>query len=117
MASFWTRVGALSGACAVGLGAFGAHGLKNHVTDDKMMEAWKTASSYHLAHSLAIVLAPIANKHATTHWSARLFFGGTLLFAGSLYAMVLTDVRKLGAITPIGGTALIGGWICLAAGS
>jgi uncharacterized membrane protein YgdD (TMEM256/DUF423 family) len=100
---------ALLGASAVALGAFGAHGLKGHV-DAAGLATWKTAAGYHLAH--AVALAAIAEeRHAL---AAKAFTAGVLLFSGSLYLLVLTGVGWLGAITPLGGLFLIGGWLALA---
>jgi uncharacterized membrane protein YgdD (TMEM256/DUF423 family) len=95
-ASLWWKLGAVSGASAVLLGAFGAHGLRNSVTDPKMLKNWETAAHYQLAHSLVLLAAPLCRRPAL---AGGLIASGTLLFSGSLYAMVLTDQRKLGAIT------------------
>jgi uncharacterized membrane protein YgdD (TMEM256/DUF423 family) len=115
-ASGWLATGALFGATAVALGAFGAHGLKARVTAD-LLVVFETAARYHLVHALAIVtVAGAADRFpgpcaAAAGW---LFVAGILLFSGSLYLMVLTGARALGAITPLGGLALIAGWIALA---
>ncbi len=102
-------VAALLGALAVTLGAFGAHGLRDHV-DPAALVTWKTAASYHLAH--AVVLAAIASdRHALP---AKLMAIGVVLFSGSLYALVLSGVGWLGAVTPLGGLCLIAGWCALA---
>eukprot|EP00297_Palpitomonas_bilix_P016358 CAMPEP_0113912664 /NCGR_PEP_ID=MMETSP0780_2-20120614/29063_1 /TAXON_ID=652834 /ORGANISM="Palpitomonas bilix" /LENGTH=118 /DNA_ID=CAMNT_0000909669 /DNA_START=8 /DNA_END=364 /DNA_ORIENTATION=+ /assembly_acc=CAM_ASM_000599 len=108
----WWRLAAASGAIAVGLGAFGAHGLRGKV-DDKMMKTWETASHYHLLHSLALALVPISPAGAS-RIAGCAFSAGMLLFSGSLYALVLTENKKLGMITPVGGLSLIGGWLALA---
>jgi uncharacterized membrane protein YgdD (TMEM256/DUF423 family) len=92
-------------------GAFGAHALQARVTDPKMLEHWKTASQYQLLHSCAACLAATVSTSPT---SAALLLGGNLLFSGSLYALVLTGKKKLGAITPIGGLMYILGWLALA---
>ena len=97
-------VASLSGALAVSLGAFGAHALKGRVTSDDL-EIWKTASTYHFIHTLAI----LANTRKQNALSNKLFLAGMLVFSGSLYALVLTSYKKLGAVTPIGGFLLIGG--------
>ena len=111
---------AANGFLAVLLGAFGAHGLRARFegTADavKRLEWWQTASSYHLSHALAIGLAAALaarTGHALAAVSGYAFTGGILLFSGSLYVMTLTGVRALGAITPIGGLALLAGWACL----
>mmetsp|Transcript_44667 Transcript_44667/g.109001 ORF Transcript_44667/g.109001 Transcript_44667/m.109001 type:complete len:116 (+) Transcript_44667:52-399(+) len=110
------KAAAASGALAIALGAFGAHGLKSKV-DPAMLKTWETASHYHLAHSAAL-LAMATNSSALTKRAAKvappLMVAGICLFSGSLYLMVLTNKKALGAITPIGGLMLIGGWLALA---
>lgn len=103
------KAAAISGAAAVTLGAFGAHALQRRVTDPRMLDVWKTASQYHLLHSVALIGAA---AHPST-LPAAFFIGGITLFSGSLYAMVVTDQRWLGAITPIGGASFIAGWLAL----
>ena len=109
-------LGALNGALAVILGAFGAHGLKARV-DESMLATWATASEYHFYHALALLLAGLLAKAygvsnlVTAGW---VMFTGMLVFSGSLYILVLTGQKWLGAITPLGGTALIIGWLMLA---
>jgi uncharacterized membrane protein YgdD (TMEM256/DUF423 family) len=113
----WLSTGALLGAAAVGLGAFGAHGLRTRVPAD-LLTVFETAARYHLVHALAIVAVAWASDRfpgACATAAGWLFLGGVLLFSGSLYAMVLTGARVLGAITPLGGLLLIAGWIALAA--
>ncbi|WP_299326912.1 DUF423 domain-containing protein [Parasphingopyxis sp.] len=96
---------ALSGAMAVGAGAFGAHGAQGDAAE------WlKTGAQYQLAHALAALLAVQFDARGP----AWLFVAGGLIFAGTLYLMALGLPRWLGAITPIGGTLLIGGWLWLA---
>ncbi|HET8946103.1 MAG TPA: DUF423 domain-containing protein [Candidatus Polarisedimenticolia bacterium] len=112
----WLSTGAILGAAAVGLGAFGAHGLKSRVTAD-LLAVFETAARYHLVHALAIVaVAWVVERHpgACATAAGWLFLAGIVLFSGSLYALVLTGVRGLGAITPLGGLLLIAGWILLA---
>lgn len=113
-AETWIRIGAVSAALAVGLGAFGAHGLRDTLSPERM-DVWRTAAHYHLVHSVAIVA--IAAAASTTlglrGLSLSLMAGGIVVFAGSLYALCLSDVRALGAITPIGGLAFIAGWLSL----
>jgi uncharacterized membrane protein YgdD (TMEM256/DUF423 family) len=111
--SVWSQVGCLSGAASVALGAFGAHGLKSRVTDPAMLATWNTAAQYHLIHSVMLTVAPMISPRSHI-WSVRLFSAGITLFSGSLYAIVLTNQKKFGAIAPIGGSALIAGWIALA---
>ena len=109
MADQYWRVGAISGALAVLCGAFGAHALRARVSPE-LLKTWETAASYHLVHSVALLAA--ASSNATT--AGALFSGGIVLFSGSLYALVLTGQRRLGAITPIGGVLLAAGWAALA---
>ncbi|KUI66117.1 hypothetical protein VM1G_01380 [Cytospora mali] len=109
--TYW-RVGAIYGAAAVCLGAFGAHGLKNRVSDPAKIASWNTAAQYHLAHSIALLIArdnPVA---------AGLFTAGMTMFSGSIYALILDPARFrfLGPVTPLGGLCLIGGWLSLAFG-
>ena len=108
----WWRVAGIWGALAVALGAFGAHGLKQVVTDPHLLEVWDTGARYHLVH--AVALLGVAAHPNSPAWAGRLFLLGTLFFSGSLYAMALTDVRILGAVTPIGGVCFIAGWLVLA---
>jgi uncharacterized membrane protein YgdD (TMEM256/DUF423 family) len=112
----WLSTGAVLGAAAVGLGAFGAHGLRSRVTAD-LLAVFETAARYHLIHALAIVAVAWAAERfpgVCTTAAGWLFVTGIVLFSGSLYALVLTGVRGLGAITPLGGLAFIAGWIALA---
>src|SRR5664279_3350248 len=102
---------------AVALGAFGAHALKGHLDTD-MTAVWQTAVQYHAWHALALlgvgILLQVTPGRAGLGASAWLFVGGIMLFSGSLYAMALTGVRALGAITPLGGVAFLAGWAVLA---
>lgn len=113
-ASRWIALGALSGALTVGLGAFGAHALKERLAADELA-IWSTAVQYQGLHALALVafglLAERARVSALAGW---LFLLGTLFFSGSLYALALGAPRWCGAITPLGGIALIAGWLALA---
>ncbi len=110
-------VGALLGALGVALGAFGAHGLKPMVTPD-MLANFETGVRYHMLHALALFAADaVGARHPNSRLPALagwLFVAGIVIFSGSLYIMALTGLRWLGAITPIGGVALVGGWLCLA---
>lgn len=109
-------LGALSAAVAVAAGAFGAHGLKARLAPD-LLAVFETGARYHLAHALGLLavglLAARAPSAAAT-WAGWLLAAGTVLFSGSLYALALTGVRALGAVTPLGGVAFIAGWIALA---
>ena len=104
-----TAAAAALGALAVAAGAFGAHLLAGHVPADRV-EVWQTAARYHLVH--AVVLLVLADRPG--RWAYRLVAAGTVVFAGSLYALVLLDLPVLGAVTPVGGALLIAGWTTLA---
>ena len=108
----WWQIAGVIGALGVGLGAFGAHGLRNVVSEPALLATWETAARYHLVHALALGL--VAAHPASPKVAGLLFVGGIVIFSGSLYALVLTEQRWLGAITPLGGVALIAGWLVLA---
>jgi len=106
-------LGAAVMALAVVLGAFGAHGLKGH-TDAAGLATWETAVRYQAWHGLALLALALAGDllSARGQKAAAWCFGvGILIFSGSLYVLVLSGVKWLGAITPIGGVAMIAGWI------
>ena len=100
----------------VGAGAFGAHGLRHSVGPD-MLAVWQTAVLYQFVHGFGL-LAIVAIRpmlQASLAKAAIIFMlAGILIFSGSLYALVLSDVRGLGAITPIGGVSFMVGWLLLA---
>jgi uncharacterized membrane protein YgdD (TMEM256/DUF423 family) len=106
------RIAAISGFLAVALGAFGAHGLKATLELHGTLAVWQTAALYHLVHS--VVLLMLAQKDAPARTSFVLFTTGVIVFSGSLYLLAVTNVKWLGAITPLGGLCLLAGWICLA---
>ena len=105
------RLGSLSCALAVLLGAFGAHSLKTILTPERL-QTFETAVRYQLFASLGIQLASLAQPRRP--YPMQLLFAGTLLFSGSLYLLVATDILWLGAITPLGGLCMIAAWILLA---
>jgi uncharacterized membrane protein YgdD (TMEM256/DUF423 family) len=107
----WLGTAAVCGALAVVAGAFGAHGLKAQLSADQL-SAWTTASQYHLLHSVVLLaLALFARgSERSVDLQAGLFLAGTVLFAGSIYLLVLTGQKWLGPVTPLGGLLLIGGW-------
>lgn len=107
---------ALMGGLAVAAGAFGAHALKRKL-DVEMLAAFEVGVRYQMYHALAIGLAVFVSTLTAGHFvqlAAWFFLLGTIVFSGSLYILTLTGVRTWGAITPIGGLLLIGGWLCLA---
>jgi uncharacterized membrane protein YgdD (TMEM256/DUF423 family) len=105
----WTLVGGLIGLCGVAAGAFGAHGLKAVVTPNRL-ETFEVAVRYQMYHALALLLAGLLDARA----AAWCFLAGTVIFSGSLYLLVLTEQRWLGAVTPVGGLVLLAGWVLLA---
>ncbi len=107
----WWRIAGVVGALGVALGAFGAHGLKQVVTDPHLLDVWETAARYHVLHALALL--GVAAHPGRPRIPGPLFLAGIAVFSGSLYLMAVTGIRWLGAITPIGGVCLIGGWLAL----
>ncbi|MCB9488305.1 MAG: DUF423 domain-containing protein [Deltaproteobacteria bacterium] len=109
-------IAAVLGATGVALGAFGAHGLRS-MADAKMLEIWETAARYQQIHAVALLgVALWMERHPSglANASAIAMAVGVLIFSGTLYVLVLTGMRWLGAITPLGGTALIVAWVLLA---
>lgn len=116
-----TKILLVSGAILAGmgvlLGAFGAHGLKKTMSME-MMEIYKTAVDYHFIHAIGILLTGLFLLHYPDSkillWAGISFIIGIVLFSGSLYGLSLTEFRKLGMITPVGGLAFIIGWFLMA---
>ena len=106
-----TRIAAIAGFLAVALGAFGAHGLKEILEQNGTAAIWEKAAFYHFIH--AVMLFVIAGRKpfvAGAWWS---FLAGIVIFSGSLYLLAVTNVKWLGAITPIGGLSFLAGWAWL----
>ena len=108
-------LGAVSGFLAVAIGAFAAHGLKGRLSPD-LFEVFEVGARYHMYHALAL----FGTAWAITRWPGTAattagwcFVAGTVLFSGSLYALALTGIRPLGAITPLGGVCFLAGWVAL----
>ena len=107
---------AAAGALAVVLGAFGAHGLRGRI-EERLFETFQTAVEYQMYHSLALMMVAILMRE----WGRSLaldiasyaFILGVLLFSGSLYGLVLTNMEWLGPVTPVGGLCFIVGWSAL----
>jgi len=102
-------------AMAVALGAFGAHGLKSHLTTE-MLEIFKTGIEYHFYHALGLLLVGVLAFYLPgiyLKWSAIFLVSGIILFSGSLYILAVSGIKWLGAITPLGGLGFIIGWILL----
>lgn len=118
MAKIFITLASLSGMLAVIFGAFGAHALKGRL-DEYALGVFETAAQYHFVHSLALlavgVIALSQPQTTMLKSSGWLFTIGIIVFSGSLYLLSLTGLRWLGAVTPLGGLAFIGGWACLAA--
>ncbi|MBF0125877.1 MAG: DUF423 domain-containing protein [Magnetococcales bacterium] len=111
---FW---GSVSACLAVALGAFGKHALLS-ILSQAAMETWRTGAYYQLVHGIGLVLvgvvadrAPHPRRAVRAGW---LMLAGTVIFAGSLYAVALTGQRMLGAVTPLGGLCFMSGWLMLA---
>jgi len=114
----WSAIAAIFLALAVGLGAFGAHGLKARL-DANHLDIYKTAVLYHFLHALGLLMVSVLPKTGTISAEAAnsvcwLLAAGTLIFSGSLYVLAVTGIGLLGAITPFGGLAFIAGWLLLA---
>jgi uncharacterized membrane protein YgdD (TMEM256/DUF423 family) len=109
-------LGSANAFLAVALGAFGAHVLKERLSSD-MLAVFQTGVQYQMYHGLALIIVAILSKHLpnnpTLGWSGWLFFAGIILFSGSLYALSLSGIKILGAITPLGGLAFLVGWFML----
>ncbi len=110
----WLAVSSVSGALAVLLGAFGAHGLKSRVPPESVA-SWNTAVEYHLLHSVVLLALALfaASGGPSSPWAMRAFSAGIVLFSGSIYVLVLGGPHWMGPITPIGGLCLIAGWLAL----
>ena len=109
-------IGALSACVGIAAGAFGAHGLKSHLSPE-MLSVFEVGVRYQMYHAFALMAA----AWAQTRWPSSLvttggwlFIIGTVLFSGSLCLLSLSGVRWLGAVTPLGGLAFLAGWVCLA---
>lgn len=101
-------IAALLGLTGVALGAFGAHGLRDLLSANGTAAIWQTAVLYHLIHAVASIAVAERRPIVVRIWAA-----GIVVFSGSLYLLALTNIRWLGAITPIGGVLLLVGWALL----
>jgi uncharacterized membrane protein YgdD (TMEM256/DUF423 family) len=112
-------LGAAMSGLAVAAGAFGAHALRARLTPGDLL-VFETAARYQMYHGLALIAAGLVADRwpgplaSTAGW---LFLAGIVLFSGSLYALTLSGMRGLGAITPLGGLCFLAGWACLAVGA
>jgi uncharacterized membrane protein YgdD (TMEM256/DUF423 family) len=110
------RASGILGALGVGLGAFGAHALQDLLTNRGMTETWKTAVTYHLLHTVALLALAAwmrsaeSEQRSCLRWVPTAWILGIVLFSGSLYGLALGGPRWLGPVTPVGGLCLIAGW-------
>lgn len=114
----YVGIGAIVAGLAVAFGAFGAHSLKETLSEH-YLEVFETGVRYQMYHGLGILLVALLSERLPSalklsRWSARLLLIGTVLFSGSLYILALSGIDWLGAITPLGGVAFLAGWACLA---
>jgi uncharacterized membrane protein YgdD (TMEM256/DUF423 family) len=114
----WSAIGAFVLALAVMVGAFGAHALRERL-DEYAKRIYETGVLYHFFHALGLLIVSFlprigALSESRAGWICLLLLVGILLFSGSLYALAVTGVRMLGAITPIGGLSFITAWLLLA---
>ncbi|MDQ6669774.1 MAG: DUF423 domain-containing protein [Chloroflexota bacterium] len=121
MDRLFITLAALNGCLAVGLGAFGAHALRDRLSTDAL-QVFQTGVAYQMYHALALLGVGILVARFSSDGSAWvnaagwLFIVGAVLFSGSLYLLALTETTWLGAITPLGGVAFLAGWLALAVG-
>ena len=111
MNSLLFRLAAALCFLAVALGAIGAHALKGTLQANGMAEVWDKAVLYHFMHAIALLV--LATLPVTRRAAAALLLAGIVIFSGSLYALALTNMKWLGAITPLGGLCFLAGWIWL----
>lgn len=115
MVRLWLLLSAFAGFSGVAMGAFAAHDLKNRLSAD-YLAVFQTGTHYQLIHALALLGAAILALIAPgrlVNLAGAFFAIGILLFSGSLYALTLSGIAKLGIITPFGGLAFLAGWACL----
>jgi len=109
-ADFWLALGGINAFISVAAGAFGAHGLKQRLSSD-LLAAFETGARYQMYHALGLLAVAFAlgqgRSASTAGWA---MLAGIVLFSGSLYALALTGIRPVGAITPLGGLCFLAGW-------
>jgi len=118
MIRIFLAIASIFGALEVAAGAFASHALKDRLTE-KALNIFETGARYQMYHALALLMVALLLSRAEASQTFIIaagwaFVAGIAIFSGSLYALSLTDIKWLGAIAPLGGTALIIGWICLA---
>jgi uncharacterized membrane protein YgdD (TMEM256/DUF423 family) len=111
----WVGVSAIIGFLGVAFGAFGAHGLRGHVSPD-LYGAYETGVLYHLIHAVALFALTLYGRATKINVTlpASVWLAGIVLFSGSLYALALSGVSHFGWITPLGGLCLLAGWVLAA---
>jgi uncharacterized membrane protein YgdD (TMEM256/DUF423 family) len=109
----WSAIGSVLMGVAVMMGAFGAHSLKGRL-DAYGLDIWEKAALYHFIHAMGLLVVSVMPRAAELGTVCWLLLAGIVLFSGSLYALALSGVTVLGAMTPLGGTAFIAGWLLLA---
>lgn len=112
----YIKIAGILGALAVGIGAFGAHALKDYLLESNRLDTFETAVQYHFYHVLALFAIGILSNYKTNNWlnlAANFMIMGIILFSGSLYVLCLMKLPILGVITPFGGLALIAGWLMI----
>ncbi|KAB7670628.1 DUF423 domain-containing protein [Bacillus sp. B1-b2] len=107
-------IGAINALLSVGIGAFGAHGLEGKISA-KYLDIWKTGVTYQMFHSTGLMVIGLLlgkfPESSLLNWAGWLMFSGIILFAGSLYILAVTQIKVLGAITPLGGVAFLTAWL------
>ncbi|KAF4698703.1 hypothetical protein FOZ62_020030, partial [Perkinsus olseni] len=108
----WHRLGCIGAATGVLIDAFGAHGLRSKPNiKPRDIEIWETAARYQILSSIGIIIAATIHEGKGVNYPAVLFTTGTAFFSLTLYALVLTGVKRLGALAPIGGLLMAAGWL------
>ncbi len=117
MKSAFLFLGALSALIGVGMGAFGAHGLKTTLSPE-MLTVYQTGVTYQMWHALGLIGIALTRQQVPEsrllNWAGWIMFIGILLFSGSLYLLVLLDLKWLGMMTPLGGVGFIMAWLLIA---
>lgn len=117
MKSGFLLLGALSALTGVGMGAFGAHGLKA-ILSPELLAVYQTGVSYQMWHALGLMNIALTSRQVPEsgllNWAGWLMFTGILLFSGSLYLLALLNLKWLGMITPLGGASFITAWVLIA---
>lgn len=109
-------IGAIFAFIGIALGAFGAHALKGKFKEEKYEKSWETGCRYFMYNAFALLVVGLlqqGTEASILQTAGFLFMAGSVLFSGSLWALSVTGVRVLGAITPIGGVLQLAGWVCL----